>query len=356
MKKIVIILGAGLSGLLTAKRLEESGREALILESRDRIGGRIYTKMSNLQTPVEMGATWFGKKHVHLVALLEELGISYYEQHTAGTAYFEPFSLAPPQEIDIPVQLPSFRIQGGSATLINTLAASLRPEQIYLNTKVQSLQFADDSIIINSTQGQHLADMVISTVPPALLFRDIKMSPEPRNEIKALSLATHTWMQDAIKTALVYKEPFWRSDNGSGTVFSNVGPVSEFYDHSDHLVEKFALCGFVNGGYAAISADERKSKVLAQLEKFYGKVVHDFVSYEEYIWSQDPHTKHADCPDIFPHQNNGHPLFQNSIYEDRFIISGSETATHFPGYMDGAVESAEFAVAKCLNTDKKPKS
>ena len=39
----ICIIGAGLTGLLMAYRLEESGKKVIIVESRDRIGGRIYT-------------------------------------------------------------------------------------------------------------------------------------------------------------------------------------------------------------------------------------------------------------------------------------------------------------------------
>jgi len=41
-----------------------------------------------------------------------------------------------------------------------------------------------------------------------------------------------------------------------------------------------------------------------------------------------------------PHQNNGHPLFRTPLMNGRLIIAGSETAANFPGYMDGAVQSA----------------
>ena len=45
---------------------------------------------------------------------------------------------------------------------------------------------------------------------------------------------------------------------------------------------------------------------------------------------------------VLPHQNNGHPVFQQSFLEHRLFVAGSETAASFPGYMDGAVRSAYF--------------
>ena len=60
----VIIIGAGLSGLATAYQLKEAGTSFKVLEAQNRIGGRIQTIHGKENTPMEMGATWFGKEHV----------------------------------------------------------------------------------------------------------------------------------------------------------------------------------------------------------------------------------------------------------------------------------------------------
>jgi len=343
MKKKVAILGAGLSGLLTAYRLKSLGYAIQIFEARDRLGGRIYTKHGALETPIELGATWFGAKHTNLLSLLRELRIAYYEQHTKGDAYFEPFSLAPAQKITVPEQLPSYRIANGSTSLIEALSGNISKEEIVLNQKISKLDFSGSSIKLNEKELSWEADIVVSTLPPGLLFRSIDFQPSIESKVKAIGLATHTWMQDSIKTALIYSEPFWRNSALSGTLFSNVGPFSELYDHSDQEVKKYAICGFVNGGYSVLSAGERKEKVMAQLEKIFGAQVHEHIDYLEYIWN-DANTKHPETPDIFPHQNNGHPIFEKLHFGNRFFVSGAETAKDFPGYMDGAVQSAERVV------------
>ena len=68
---MILILGAGLSGLLTGYRLKKAEIPFKILEARNRLGGRIHTVYGNSETPVEMGATWFTQQHEQLKALLE---------------------------------------------------------------------------------------------------------------------------------------------------------------------------------------------------------------------------------------------------------------------------------------------
>jgi monoamine oxidase len=56
---------------------------------------------------MEMGATWFSKPHQHLIALLDELNIEYFKQHTRHL-FFETMSFVPPQNLkfQMPKNLP----------------------------------------------------------------------------------------------------------------------------------------------------------------------------------------------------------------------------------------------------------
>ena len=66
-----IVVGAGMSGLSAATHLQRAGMEVVVLEARDRIGGRIHTDRS-WGTPVDLGAGWIhGEKGSPLPALAD---------------------------------------------------------------------------------------------------------------------------------------------------------------------------------------------------------------------------------------------------------------------------------------------
>lgn len=53
----VIVIGAGMAGITAARKLQNNGYEVVVLEARDRIGGRIFTN-DTLGTPLDFGASW----------------------------------------------------------------------------------------------------------------------------------------------------------------------------------------------------------------------------------------------------------------------------------------------------------
>lgn len=336
---MIVIVGAGLSGLLTGYLLKKEGVAFKILEARDRVGGRINSIYRTEEAPVEMGATWFTNQHGNLIELLEELKIDHFEQIIDKAVFYQPNANAAAQLVQIPADGSSFRIKGGSSNLINSLAQKLDSADMLLNQPVKHIKFAKEFVEIQA-KNIFEASAVVLAIPPKLWANNITFDPELPTDLLEVALQTHTWMEDSIKVALSFKEPFWQQENLPATLFSNAGPVTEFYDHSNQERTKYALCGFVNAAYKNISFLERKDLVIHQLKNIFGNSLTEYLHYEECVWSKEAQTFQSSELPILPHQNNGNPIFRKMYFGNRLLISASEAASAFPGYMEGAVIAA----------------
>jgi monoamine oxidase len=59
----VVIIGAGTAGLTAARELARRGLPAILLEARNRIGGRVWTNFDFAPLPVEFGGEWIHGDH-----------------------------------------------------------------------------------------------------------------------------------------------------------------------------------------------------------------------------------------------------------------------------------------------------
>jgi monoamine oxidase len=80
----VIVIGAGLSGLVTASNLVAAGVEVVVVEARDRVGGRTEHGYLADGTPIELGGQWIGPGQDRMAALLDELGLDSFLAHNEG--------------------------------------------------------------------------------------------------------------------------------------------------------------------------------------------------------------------------------------------------------------------------------
>jgi monoamine oxidase len=79
----VVIVGAGYAGLTAARELVKLGYDVVVLEGRDRVGGRSYTT-TIADVPVDLGGTFVGPTQVEVLKLAAELGCSTVPTHNAG--------------------------------------------------------------------------------------------------------------------------------------------------------------------------------------------------------------------------------------------------------------------------------
>ena len=78
----VIVVGAGLSGLVAGVELQRAGLSVIVLEAADHCGGRAHSETSVLGSHLDLGGQWIGHDHHRLAALSDELGATRFAMHT----------------------------------------------------------------------------------------------------------------------------------------------------------------------------------------------------------------------------------------------------------------------------------
>jgi monoamine oxidase len=85
----VAVVGAGLAGLSAARALAAAGCEVVVLEARDRVGGRTLNEPIGDGKVVELGAQWVGPTQDRIIGLIGELGLETFPTYSKGENLFE---------------------------------------------------------------------------------------------------------------------------------------------------------------------------------------------------------------------------------------------------------------------------
>ncbi|WP_233550906.1 flavin monoamine oxidase family protein [Amnibacterium setariae] len=83
----VVVVGAGACGLTAANRLREAGASVIVLEARDRVGGRLHTDASS-GALLELGGQWVSPDQTALRETLDELGLPTFERYRDGESVY----------------------------------------------------------------------------------------------------------------------------------------------------------------------------------------------------------------------------------------------------------------------------
>ena len=83
----VVIVGAGVTGLTAASRLEAEGLDVIVLEARDRVGGRVWTDTIDGQL-YEIGGQWVSPDQHALLETIEELELETYDRYREGESVY----------------------------------------------------------------------------------------------------------------------------------------------------------------------------------------------------------------------------------------------------------------------------
>lgn len=360
----VIIAGGGLSGLCVAHSLSVHNIPYMLLEARDRLGGRILSTQVDTEKShahaagaVDLGPSWFWPGQQNMLGLIKELELEshVYEQYSDGLSVIEYGNNQLERRMGGASMAGSLRIDGGMARLISALQDRLASEFVRPGTSIEAITQTDSGVevgVVHQNQPAAVisARCVVLAVPPRVADSIIKFDPELPSQNQQLLSSMPTWMAGHAKFVAVYDSPFWRQQGLSGDAMSQIGPCVEIHDASPRGERSFALFGFV--GIAANDRigreDHLKQLAVEQLVRLFGTKAAQPISVHYKDWAADPLT--ATPHDLAP------PISQRSAipaseWQGRIVWAGTETAGlsgHSNGYLEGAVEAGNRAAREVI--------
>jgi monoamine oxidase len=442
----VIVVGAGLAGLAAARAVLAAGGEPLVLEARDRVGGRTLNQDIGHGKIVEVGGEWVGPTQDRVAELARELEIETFPTYVTGRNTLELNGRVSRYEGTIPklnpaalleVELASRKLDrmagkvDGEAPwespnaekLDGTTLATWLNRRLRTNTARTLVEIAARTIwgadssdlsllyvlsyiraaggfyalidtdggaqqdrlvggsqLLSLRMAEELGDRVVLSAPVLRIEHDANgvrvsagdLSARGRRAIvtvpaptcariewqPALPMARAQLSQrmpggSYLKCQAIYDEPFWRADGLSGSGASDTGPATTTFDNSPRDGSPGVLLGFVSGSDARslsrLGVSERRRAVIEGFARMYGPRAKRVERYIEQDWSREPWTGGAPVFSLTPGTLTG---LGSALREPVGPLhwAGSETATKWPGYMDGAIRSGDRAAAEVMAT------
>ena len=358
----VAVVGAGLSGLYAAALLNRGGRSCVVLEARDRIGGRILSvtaEQTGGNARYDLGPAWFWPDmQPRMRSLVDELGLAAFPQETEGGVVSERSRSGPPQRYahGFNAEPRSMRLIGGMQTLVDAIVRRMPAVSIDLGVQVTEIHHgASGPIRIDAVSDSEpltvMADTVILALPPRLIAETIAFSPALPEGLRSELAAVPTWMAGHAKVVAVYDRAFWREQGLSGTASSFVGPLMEIHDASalDGRPALFGFAGFPAAARKAMGPEQLTQMTLAQLVRLFGPDAARPAAVFVADWAEDPHTATAaDGQPPASHPDYGPPSGGIATADGRLILAGTEVAAEFGGYLEGALAAAVAAAERVL--------
>ena len=456
----VIVVGAGLSGLMAARQLAGAGKSAIVLEARNRVGGRTLNHDIGGGKVTELGAQFVGPTQDHILKLMDDLQIGKYDTYDTGlNVYYDgvttphhtetfsdtsPLGAAPTDPfvgppaaavvtqldqmstsvpLDAPWNAPSakdwdsqslytwtqnngaqgnkqfaevvetaieaifgaesrdisllyalfyiaasgnesnpgtfernfntrnggqqWRVEGGTQRIPLTMAQQLG-NRVVLSAPVRKITQTGSGVTVDTDRGQFTGKRVIVAIPPTLAGRILY---EPLLPILRDQLTQRLPNGSLMKCDAYYDKPFWRDKGLTGQVVSNAGYARATFDSSPPDGKPGVMMGFVGGrqnrALAGKSQQEIKQAVLADFVNYFGDEAaspRDFVIQN---WSAEEWNRGCPVSLYAPGVMLDYgPALRAPV--DRVHWAGTETATYWNGYMDGAVRAGERAAAEAI--------
>ncbi len=360
MSLSVLIVGGGLAGLSAAHLLHMAGIDFLLLEARDRLGGRILSADVAGQVSddgFDLGPAWFWPGMEPAMGdLVAQLGLPSFPQNDEGDVIAERTPHEEPRRYRGIQQMPrSMRLAGGTGAVVTALASTLPQTSMRTGSRVTHVGLSGTEVEATFSEGGGdlrgaRARHLLLALPPRLLEATVAFSPALDAATSRRWRATPTWMAPHAKFFAIYDRPFWRADGLSGMAQSMTGPLLEIHDATT-ATGKAALFGFVGvpaSHRAAAGRDAIIEASVQQLARLFGPEAGTPRATLLKDWALDPLTATSD-----DQVAGGHPVpdgesWITGDWQGRVWLAGSETSRSEPGRLAGAVEAASHAVGQIM--------
>ena len=228
--------------------------------------------------------------------------------------------------------------------------AELLGPRVRLGERVRSIERSPELVRVRTASTTYEARRVIVALPPAAV-RAIEFTPAL--PVERAGWLAHSPMGRVAKVHAVYDTPFWRAEGLSGiaTLYDD-GPVGVVFDNSPADASSGALVAFVYGDrlndWSTRSVEQRRSAVLDALARVVGPSARWPADYAEKIWSLDGFVHGGYVAFAQPGAWLGYGRGGWRAPTGEVHWAGTETASVWNGYIDGAISSGYRAAEEVL--------
>jgi monoamine oxidase len=240
------------------------------------------------------------------------------------------------------------RFAGGSQLVAIRLAERLGADSVRLAAPVTRIEQRPSGVAAYAAGVVASGRRAVIAVPPALAGRICYDPPLPADRDQLTQAAP---MGSVIKCLAVYDEAFWRDAGFNGQATSDGPGARVTFDTGPPAGSPGVLLGFVTGAearrLARIDQAGRRAEVLGSFGRYFGPAAARPAGYIEHDWTADPWTRGCYGAHFPP---GTWTQFGPALRRPAGLLhwAGTETATSWSGYMNGAVQSGERAADEVL--------